>query len=267
MKLILTGLDKKYTSGQVVNCSITIVPIRGVDVTSSSVYLVKRISSPNGNTDIIISRDQNNNILDKYSKAVPFRFFIPRDSTNSSNECGIRVQYGVYVKLYSRNEFLLSRFFPFKNTKFVHVTSPKYLYSKDHINNIFRQGFRDNSISLMYKAMSSTFYPGEIVKFRIIIINKTLSKISSVKVSLYREQWKISSKKCGFFIKTLPDNNLNVVNEYAFMRETLDSGVGDEFCFKLPSTLSSEENMTMNIRFVVYMFGNRWEMSNTIKIY
>ena len=165
------------------------------------------------------------------------QFTIPRDATNSSytpassitNYSKI-VSYGVLVKLVvstrSGTSKEVNEFKTFENKALLMGSTPKYFYKND------------SKFSMLIKSNTSAFMAGEKVVLKVLFMRKCSKMVTSLSVDTPHFK---KYSRIGLFVNILP-KNLSGQDDYQYMKNALDRGMGNKFTFTLPSDLDGESN-------------------------
>jgi len=283
MKTVLTGLKKQYTSGDTVRCHLKVTG--GERVISSDIKLVQSdrerirgpdVRYPDGSYGpghmlskpdyTILSEPVNNvNISGPFGGEIMFK--IPDDATNTSEKYGDFPLYGqtaigirVFIKYVTRKgrEIDLDDFYHLNNKRFVTVSNPVYKLVNEDVKN--------SRFSMLYRVSRSTFLPGESVDIDVVYIPKTRATVKSLSVYFVsRGQYtlKVKSKKFGFFLKSLKNKNMSKEEEYEYMKNAIDMGLGNKFTLKLPKNLHEDTRKSTVLMTNIKTFFDDWgDMKN-----
>ena len=256
MKTEIAGLNKMYTSGDVIKCSLRVTG--NERIISSDINLVQkdwtRVQQIDGNTSYV--PDTKYTVLSSLLQDVyitgsfrgEIRFKIPDDATNTSQKYNKKyygyseTTLGIRVIIKYMTKFgegvVLDHFYSFENKRRFIVSKPKYCLV-DKINPDCP--INDTRFSMMYRVGTSSFIPGETVDFDVVYIPKTKAKVSSLSVKF--QGWgvynlKVKSNRGD--TTALENKNMTKEEEYEYMKNAIDCGLGNKFSLKLPQNLHED---------------------------
>lgn len=157
-----------------------------------------------------------------------------------------------------KGEATLDNFYGFENKRLIPVSGPKYCFFNGKAS---EEGILDkpNDFSMMYRLKTCTFCPGETVDVDLVFIPKTKYRVTSLRVAIESGglyNLKVKSKKKGHSLKSLVNKNMTEEQEFQYMKDAIDNGLGYKFALKLPENLHEDvrQNLQIWTSIRTYMF-------------